>query len=375
MLPTAAGKLALRRPGSQGRSLRAWDAADELLIESAQAYAAPEHRVLIVDDNFGALTLALEPLKPDVLADSATLVAALRSNATDNGRAAPVPGNWATVGAGRYDLIVLRIPRQLGYLEYLLRWANSALRPGGQVLAGGMIKHLPDRCAATFERLVVTRQVLPARKKARVVVCAAGEATLAGWQGEWQGYKLAALPDPITALPAVFSRDRLDRGTALFLPQVQRLVAHLPPEARVLDLACGNGVVGVSVLAQRPDVAVTFTDVSSQAVLSARHNVQTFNPALAARFHHSDGVPADAGLFDLILLNPPFHEGGTVGDHIALRLFREASHHLGPAGRLLVVGNRHLGYHKTLKRYFPRVTQCAADPKFVVFEAQPAGRV
>lgn len=69
------------------------------------------------------------------------------------------------------------------------------------------------------------------------------------------------------------------------------------------------------------------------------------------------------------MLNPPFHEGGVVGDHIALRLFDQASRSLAPGGRLLMVGNRHLGYHRSLPRLFRNVLQRDANPKFVVFEA------
>jgi len=58
-----------------------------------------------------------------------------------------------------------------------------------------------------------------------------------------------------------------------------------------------------------------------------------------------------------------------VGDHIALTLFAAARRHLRPGGRLLLVGNRHLGYHRSLGRFFPQVRQLDANPKFVVLEA------
>ena len=47
----------------------------------------------------------------------------------------------------------------------------------------------------------------------------------------------------------------------------------------------------------------------------------------------------------------------------------ERSTNAAPGGRLLLVGNRHLGYHRSLRRWFSRVRQLDADPKFVVFEA------
>jgi 16S rRNA (guanine1207-N2)-methyltransferase len=137
----------------------------------------------------------------------------------------------------------------------------------------------------------------------------------------------------------------------------------------VLDLACGNGVLGLTTLAERGDLQLGFSDVSSQAVLSARHNVEQAFPGASAIFSHCDGVDTGPGAYDLILLNPPFHEGGVVGDHIALRLFEQASKHLAPGGRLLMVGNRHLGYHRSLRRYFSSVEQLDASPKFVVFRA------
>ena len=121
---------------------------------------------------------------------------------------------------------------------------------------------------------------------------------------------------------------------------------------------------------------MTFADVSSQAVASARDNVSRAFPEARAKFDHSDGIDPEAGNFALVLLNPPFHDGGVVGDHIALRLFRQVARQLAPGGRMLMVGNRHLGYHRSLRRFFGAVRQRDAGPKFVVFEArsQDTGR-
>lgn len=364
--------LDLVRPGSSDRALRAWDAADELLLDAAANVVAgiDQPRVLVIDDQFGALTLGLAQLRPQLVADSATLPEALAINARRNPDLPdpPVCHDWQAPPEGPFDLVVLRIPRQSDYLAWLLRWVNGVLAPNGALLAGGMIKHLPSRSVDVFAEAVHTETVLPARKKARVVICRAGSARLAGWSGAWKDYGLA---DGIRVggMPAVFARERLDIGTRLLLPRVAEAAGALAPATRVLDLACGNGVLGLQALATNPGLNVTFCDVSSQAVVSARRNLALAFPEATAEVRHADGVPAQAGRFGLILLNPPFHEGGVVGDHIALRLFRQASKHLAPEGRVLIVGNRHLGYHQSLKRYFAKVTQLDADPKFVVFAA------
>ncbi|MDX1557904.1 MAG: methyltransferase [Marinobacter sp.] len=369
------GTLTLNRPGTADPTLRAWDAADELLLEQAlEAAAGFDHpRVLIVDDQFGVLALGLSVFSPTVVSDSATLAAALASNASLNpGFAAVEPVySWICPPPGPFDLVVLRMPRQGDYLAWLLRWLNNVMTDSSVLLAGGMIKHLPARSVDVFAEAVQTEEVLPARKKARAIRCRKGTATLSDWPGAWKGYALTDQDGSvdIEALPAVFARAKLDIGSRLLLPHVAQAVATLQAGGSVLDLACGNGVLGLAALAERVDLLVGFSDVSSQAVLSARRNVERAFPEAHAVFSHCDGIDQAAGPFDLILLNPPFHEGGVVGDHIALRLFAQASRSLKPGGSLLMVGNRHLGYHRSLRRYFFSVDQLDASPKFVVFRA------
>lgn len=370
----AAGTLTLSRPGTGDPTLRAWDAADELLLaagrEAASGFAEP--RVLIVDDQYGALSLGLSDLSPVVVADSASLLAALDENASLNPSliAPGGPHSWINPPEGPFDLVVMRIPRQADYLGWLLRWLNGVMADAGVLLAGGMIKHLPARSVEVFADVVGTEEVLPARKKARVIRCRKGSALLEGWPGTWKGYQLIGQRDrKVEALPAVFAREKLDIGTRLLLPHVAAVVRNAEPGARVLDLACGNGVLGLTALAERQDLQVCFNDVSSQAVLSASRNVERAFPEAEVAFVHADGIESGQGRFDRILLNPPFHEGGVVGDHIALRLFGQAAQHLAPGGALLMVGNRHLGYHRSLRRYFSSVNQLDASPKFVAFRA------
>lgn len=397
------------QPNANTASLQAWDAADELLLQQATHWmengwlaakqpAGKQHpRVLVVDDNFGALTLGLWELQPITLADSAALGPvlaynlalnpSLQSNLSDQ----PVPLSWcddpvlaqetatnslhsANGLNGSFDLVVMRIPRYGDYLAWLLRRVNALLADNGVLLAGGMIKHLPDRSVDVFAQAVVTEKVCPARKKARVMMCRKGSAELTGWTSAWLGYSLAAGAETakalsVAALPAVFARDKLDIGTRALLPHVTQAAAALAPGARVLDLACGNGVLGLAALSANSHLELTFSDVSSQAVISAANNAAQEFPQSVFSIRHANSIAADGGEFDLILLNPPFHEGGVVGDHVALTLFAAACGHLRPGGRLLLVGNRHLGYHRSLGRFFPQVRQLDANPKFVVLEA------
>lgn len=228
-LQTPAGELRLARPGGAAE-LRAWDAADELLLAASEPYLANGQRVLLVDDQFGALTLGLAGFRPQSVADSAALVHSVEANALLNPGLPECPAvlNWQRPPTGPFDLVLLRIPRQSSYLAWLLRWLNGVLAEDGRILAGGMIKHLPARSVDVFAGTVITEQVLPARKKARVVVCRRGSASLPEWPDQWRGYPVGGVPGPVEALPAVFSREKLDIGTRELLPLIPQAVNRVP---------------------------------------------------------------------------------------------------------------------------------------------------
>jgi 16S rRNA (guanine1207-N2)-methyltransferase len=90
----------------------------------------------------------------------------------------------------------------------------------------------------------------------------------------------------------------------------------------------------------------------------------------AAEFYCDDGLSHYTGApFDLIVCNPPFHQGNALGDQIAWRMFAQGRQQLRAGGQLWIVGNRHLDYPAKLKRLFGNCRQVAANPKFIVLAA------
>ncbi len=139
-------------------------------------------------------------------------------------------------------------------------------------------------------------------------------------------------------------------------------------EGAVADVGCGNGVLGLSLAADNPAARVTFCDVSSLAVQSARANVADHDRQPERHdFHLGNGLEGVDKHFELILLNPPFHRGHAVDDRVARGLFRQAARRLVPGGELRVVANQHLGYQRPLGKLFPRVETVARNAKFVIF--------
>jgi ribosomal protein L3 glutamine methyltransferase len=75
---------------------------------------------------------------------------------------------------------------------------------------------------------------------------------------------------------------------------------------RVLDLCTGNGSLAVLAAMVYPDVEVTASDLSPDALAVARINVDKHSLQARITLVESDGLAQLDGPFDLILCNPPY---------------------------------------------------------------------
>lgn len=403
--PTPTGLLTLRRPGQDDRSpLQAWDAADAYALD--QAWAAPgvasrspgaQRCVLVVNDAFGAVTLGsaqasgaagagVPPARPVMSwSDSAVSIDALAANAAANGidAAAFVPiagvtglaGTEATRGV---DLVIVKIPKSLALLEHQLCELSTVVDPATIVIGAGMTRHIHTSTVESFERILGPSRTTLARRKARLVltdVAADRPSTPSPYPtsftvdaqtvGDGTGEALT-----VWNHAGVFSQRRLDIGTRFLLESLPQFDGAL----RVIDLGCGNGVVGAVVGRRNRQAEVIFVDESAAAVASAELTwIGATGGAArpAARF-----VTADAGAWpvegiddasaDVVVLNPPFHDHHAIAVAAGRSLIAAAHRMLAPGGRLVVVANRHLGHHVTMRRMFGAVDVIASNPKFVV---------
>jgi 16S rRNA (guanine1207-N2)-methyltransferase len=276
----------------------------------------------------------------------------------------------------RIDVLIVRVPKSLALLEDQLHRLAPRLAAGAVVLGTGKATEIHTSTLKLFEQLVGPTHTSLAVRKARLIF-SEPDPELVRRENPWPySYPLPVDGElgpvaghEVTNHAGVFCADRLDIGTRF-------LLEHLPHRrgaADVLDLGCGNGVLGLAAALANPDARLTFVDESFQAVASARDTYAANLPAqraAAARFHVGDaleGLPAASA--DLVLNNPPFHSHRAATDEAAWRMFTGARRVLRPGGELWVVGNRHLGYHGKLRRVFGNCDTVAGNPKFVVLRS------
>ena len=362
---TPFGEFRLQRyPARREELLRAWCAADLLLLDALHSRNIPGAQLLVINDEHGALSVATGAR--GLWTDSALSALALAQNLAANERM-DVPVSWTTAAppAGA-AVVAIRVPKVLPYFEYQLAMLQAHFPPGTVVLAAGMDKHLSPHAASLMDKYIGPTRRHPGQRKARLFSARLEDKPSQAIPDSAR-YHCDALAGELLAMPNVFSQDRLDGGSRLLLEQL----SAMQPADRLVDLACGNGVLGLAAYKQGLAAEIVFADESAMALESARINGASLFPGASFGFHHGDGLVSYPGAAaDLVLCNPPFHLNHAVDEYAGRRLLDQCAHHLPRGGRLCLVANRHLDYLSLLKRRFSRVDTLAQDRRFVVWLAQ-----
>ena len=162
--------------------------------------------------------------------------------------------------------------------------------------------------------------------------------------------------------PGIFSWNRVDAGSAL-------LLEHLPPlQGRGADMGCGFGVLSRAVLKSPRVERLSLIDIDRRAIDAARQNVDEGRCSFLWTDICEGALPISQ--LDFVVMNPPFHDGGTEDRSLGQRFIERASEMLRPGGILWLTANKHLPYEGVMKPLFSRIALKAEANGYKLFEAQ-----
>ncbi len=384
LFQSAFGAFQLQRyPLRKKQTLIAWDAADEYLLQylHQNKLLQEDTSLLIINDGFGGLSIPLNKFQPVVVTDSYLTMQAIslnvQNNAVDENAIKVIdslltPESILNIRSNVVNHVVLiKLPKSLAMLEDQLFRIRPLLDSKTTVIAAAMTKHVHNSTLELFEKIIGQTKSSRAQKKSRLIFSQFDESLTVADNPYPKSYALPYKLDDVDIEvknhAAVFSQEKLDLGARFF-------IENIPVDEKyktIVDLGCGNGVLGLMAAIKNPAAKIVFTDESYMAVESAISNfLSVFDDSRDAEFLQTDCLQDVAeNSASLILCNPPFHQNNAINDDVAWQMFSESKTVLEKQGELWVVGNRHLAYHAKLKKLFGNSEVMFSNKKFVIVKA------
>lgn len=166
----------------------------------------------------------------------------------------------------------------------------------------------------------------------------------------------------LTTQAGVFAHRGLDTGTRLLIEAM-----HVSPTARVLDLGCGYGAIGIAAarLATKGEVVLVDSDIRATRLAERNLVLNGVTNATVVLGDGTNDLPPKAR-FDVIASNPPTHSGREVLDEMVAGAYRL----LKPRGSLYMVINRLLSLRREVESVFGNAEVLARSGGFVVIRAR-----
>lgn len=256
-----------------------------------------------------------------------------------------------------------------------LAYGAGHLSPGGVLLCAARRQKGGKRLGAIMQALLGNVEVRARDRGYHLYAATRGDSWDAQLAHELLGREYE-IRDPrlepvrLRSVPGVFSRKRLDAGTAALIDHAAARVTGTV--TRIVDLGCGVGGLATWAATRWPSARVFAVDANLLAVELTRVNAERAGVGDRVQVHAGDGLDADGpqafvGATDLVLCNPPTHAPVDA----LLELLAPIGTWLAPSGMALVVVNRPGRATEALERAGLHVRAFAADGYHVLAATRP----
>jgi 16S rRNA (guanine1207-N2)-methyltransferase len=168
----------------------------------------------------------------------------------------------------------------------------------------------------------------------------------------------------IYSKPGQFGWDKIDQGSEFLISEINKIfIDHPFNMERCLDLGCGYGFLSIA-SQHLPIMQRVLTDNNAAALVSAQRNCAHFD--LNAEIIASDAGAAIKGNFDLILCNPPFHQGFNIDGDLTDKFLFSAKQLLAVTGVAYFVVNQFIPLEKKAQQHFKVIKVIAQNKSFKV---------
>jgi len=165
----------------------------------------------------------------------------------------------------------------------------------------------------------------------------------------------------VLSKPGIYGWDKIDQGSELLVAVVSS--EPLTNITNCLDLGCGYGYLTLATHHLNWGLR-TCTDNNSAAIEACARNCTSFNiSGQCVLADCGEGIPER---FDLILCNPPFHQGFNIDNQLTQRFLQAAAKRLNANGSAYFVVNQFIPLERKACDYFKHCELKASNGRFKV---------
>lgn len=263
-----------------------------------------------------------------------------------------------------FDGALVLVGRHRGQNEAWIAEAIERVVPGGLIVVAGSADDGIASLRKRVEKLIELEGSLPKYHGVAFWFRRPGDtAAIAGALR----HEPMSIEGRFHTAPGMFSHDRIDAGS--------RLLAECLPETAkgaAADFGAGWGYLSVQLAEKTKGLkAIDLFEADYKSLEAAKANLAGLpnTPELGFFWHDLVGEKVEKK-YDLIVMNPPFHQGRAAEPGIGQAMIKTASSALKPGGQLLMVANRGLPYDQVLKAGFKDVQELRNEGGFRVIAAR-----
>lgn len=284
--------------------------------------------------------------------------------------------DFTNITSASLSRIFYRISKEKAVVHHIANEALRCLKPGGQlILCGYKNEGIKTFCDTIAERFGCPKNAIKQRDIYSVALtkqCEPEETTPLPDKDYTQLREITLIQNvPLLSKPGQFGWDKQDAGSQLLIECLENHLSTKPevdrPHNKCLDLGCGYGYLSImaSQLAVTSNIQEwVLTDNNAAAIISARANSAQFD--LKARVEPTDCAAGIHETFNLVLCNPPFHQGFDVDNSLTDKFLRNTRSHLARGASAYFVVNQFIPLERKAAQYFKDVELLRSNGKFKV---------
>lgn len=262
------------------------------------------------------------------------------------------------------DAVIYRLSKEKPVVHHVIQQAARKLKAGGRLRIAGLKN---EGAKSLLEYAAKTLGTAKATRKEGLAYCAELPVQTLTSRADDNYSQLQAHPklDGYLTKPGQFGWQKVDAGSAFLIATLQAQEETFKA-ASLLDLGCGYGYLALEmlnrVLPAQPETIV-LTDNNAAALRSAQANSQHLPQCQVIAADAGDEV---TGLFELIVCNPPFHQGFQLSGDLTDRFLASAQRLLHPHGSACFVVNAFIPLESKAQHLFNRVVTLANNRQYKV---------